>query len=94
MCTSHHAGASGAANSRSAPIPQLSGRAAGYAQAVCELNQAVADMQSFDTVAAMSAACSDEPPRAHQYWHCLPNSGTLYGSEGRYRSQNIRQLAL
>jgi hypothetical protein len=43
--------------------PQLSGRAAGYAQAVCELNQAVAQRKPFNAIAAFAAACTDEQPR-------------------------------
>ena len=54
----------GAASGRDAATTELSGRAAGYAQAVCELNQAVADSQPFDAIAAFAAACTDEPPRA------------------------------
>ena len=43
--------------------PQLSGRAAGYAQAVCELNQAVAGRKPYNAIAAFAAACTDEQPR-------------------------------
>ena len=43
--------------------PQLTGRAAGYAQAVCELNQAVAERKPFNAVAAFAAACTDEQQR-------------------------------
>ncbi len=48
--------------------PQLSGRAAGYAQAVCELNQAVASRKPFNAINAFAAACTGEQPR-----ECLSN---------------------